>query len=144
MIGVGFNASCHPFNNNNSTQSCLTGSFTYYRPYEGGGYDCHNIVDDEGFIVGKDCTKPDFGGNISVYLTSPNPILIFNTTNPNVWTSNESYQGVGVSFAPLGYWYFGASPILQVAWDTTNAHANPCNGLQVYLSEYYEGSHGVF
>jgi hypothetical protein len=111
-----FSASCR------SNASCVTGRVTVppTPPYSNG-----------------DNTGPDFEGNLSLIITSLNPAATLNTTNPNAWTSYEAYQGIGENFAPLGYWYLGDDPIVQVVWNT--AASGPCIGLQIYLSRDYEG-----
>ena len=124
---IQFNASCH--GQDNSTDSCLTGTVSQPSPYNTdiGSY-CGPERDENG-----NCERiyPDFGGSINLFL-SPAP----NATK--IWTSYENYQGIGKSYGPLGYWYCDTSPCLQVAWITTSAEGNPCEGLEIYLSQEYD------
>lgn len=83
-----------------------------------------------------DTPGPDFEGNISLIITSPNTTATLNTTNPKIWTSYKSYQGIGENYAPLGYWYLGNDPVVQIVWNT--APSGPCVGLQVFLSRDFE------
>ena len=123
-----FNATCR----NNSTDNCVTGALTDPAPYNTDlGFYCgpgqYNANSNDG------CAElyPDFGGDINLSLSPPG-----NATN--IWTSYQNYQGIGKSYGPLGYWYSGTSPILQVAWITTSAEGDPCQGLEIYLSNDYE------
>ena len=125
---IRFNASCNPFSNSNSSDICLTGGLIRQPAPYNGSSDCNSD---------QVCRpNPDFSGDITVFLRSPNPIPTLNiTSNVNVVTSADAYQGIGKHFAPLGYWYFNNVPIVQVAWP----YLGPCDGLQVFLSKEYEG-----
>jgi hypothetical protein len=123
-IPIRFNASC----SSTSSEACFTGGLTRQPPHYNGTQNCN---DD-----GNCDPTPDFSGQITVYLKSPNPAATLNaTSNINVVTSNDQYQGIGKQYPPLGYWYFNGSPILQVSWP----YSGPCDGLQIFLSREYEG-----
>jgi hypothetical protein len=124
---IQFSATCR----NNSTNTCITGAVTDPAPYnEDLGSYCgptQYSSNDQGCAV----LYPDFGGEINVSILPPG-----NATN--IWTSYQNYQGIGKSYGPLGYWFSDTSPIVQVAWITTNAEGDPCQGLEIYLSKDYE------
>jgi hypothetical protein len=122
-IPIRFNASC----NSNSSEACFTGGLTRQPPQYNGSESCYQDTCDP---------TPEFSGEITVYFKSPNPAATLNaTSNVNVVTSNDQYQGIGKQYPPLGYWYFNGTPILQVSWP----YSGPCNGLQIFLSREYEG-----
>jgi hypothetical protein len=126
-VPIQFNATCNPFSNSTSSDTCLTGGLISQPAPYNGSRSCD-----------KDSCSPvgDFSGDITVFLKSSNPISTLNvTTNVNLQTSAKAYQGIGKQWAPLGYWYFNNVPVIQVAWP----YSGPCDGLQIFLSKDYEG-----
>src|SRR5271170_597752 len=125
---IQFNATCQ----NNNTENCFTGALTNPAPYN---TDLGSYCGPAQYDANSDgsCAQlyPDFGGEIKLSILPPD-----NATN--VWTSYQKYQGIGKSYGPLGYWYRGTSPILQVAWITTSSEGDPCQGLEIYLSKDHE------
>jgi hypothetical protein len=121
-IPIRFNASC----NGDESETCFTGGLTEQPPHYNGTENCYQDTCD---------AHPEFSGQLSWYIQSPNPATLNATSNVNVVTFNNQYQGIGNSYPPLGYWYLNGSPILQVSWP----YSGPCNGLQIFLSKEYEG-----
>ena len=85
----------------------------------------------------EDYTTPDFLGNLSIMVStsSPSTVLNLTTNTTTLWTSYQFYQGIGLEYPPLGYWYLADTPIVQVLWSSQTQ--SPCDGLQIYLSGQY-------
>jgi len=122
-----FNATCESPSNHSLILNCVSGGFINQPSPSYIGY---NELD-------PSIQFPEFTGFLNLTISSSNPLAFLNvTSNPNVWTSAEAYQGIGGVYAPLGQWYINNSTLLQVGWSLGDG--GPCQGLQINLSEDYE------
>jgi hypothetical protein len=121
-----FNATCQSPSNNSVVDNCVSGEFIN-QPAP--GYDFSDFD--------PQLQLPEFSGLLNLTVTSLNPLAFLNvTSNPDVWTSAQAYQGIGGLYAPLGEWYVNNSTLLQVGWSLESD--GPCQGLQISLAEDYE------
>jgi len=118
-----FNATCQSPSNNSIVNDCVSGEFLN-QPSPAFDYS----------ELAPQLQLPEFSGFLNLMMISSNFLGFLNvTSNPNVWTSAQAYQGIGGLYAPLGEWYVDNSTLLQVGWSLGSA--GPCQGLQINLSE---------
>ena len=122
-----FNVSCMPTIDNPMASDCASGEFVE-QPTP--SYEGYSELDPQ------DHQKPEFTGFLNLTMITLSRHEMNVTSNSSIWTSAESYQGIGGVYAPLGEWHIYNSTLLQVGWSTGSK--GPCQGLQINLSEEYE------
>jgi hypothetical protein len=126
---IQFNATCQPTANNTIIDNCVLGQFVKQPTID---YEGYNELDPETYNP-----RPEFTGFLNLTVISPNPLAILNvSSNPNVWASAQSWQGIGGVYAPLGEWYIDNATLLQAGWSLGTK--GPCQGLRINLSKDYE------
>ena len=111
-------------NGNTASTPCLTGGF--YEdpiPYNPG--------------AGHRPTAEYFNYLNFTISPAPNSSDSNNSFSPaTVWTSDGYYQGIGLQYPPLGYWFLNTTAVLQIMWSPNASRA--CDGMRINLSKDHE------
>lgn len=108
---ITFNATCRAPNGNGTSSPCLNGGLVFKLD-----------------PITNELEEYEAPLNMTIVVLNNSPFLNA-SSNATVGTTNQYYQGIGQNYAPLGLWFQGSSPLLQVLWFTNSTQA--CAGLRI-------------